>query len=73
MVTATSFGFVLSASRQRAASSINAVESGPPDTARTSAGHACNPEKSAMASAAEIAVDFWVGMIATESRLPPSR
>src|SRR3954447_11017269 len=34
MVVATSFGGFSSASRQRAASHISAVESGPPDTAR---------------------------------------
>ena len=38
MVTAMSFGPRRSVLRQRAASTISAVESGPPETARISAG-----------------------------------
>src|SRR4029077_5838916 len=50
---ATSFGLVPSESRQRAASSMSAVESGPPDTASTSAGKVCRQEKRVFASDAE--------------------
>src|SRR5512139_1500010 len=71
-VTATNFGFVLSASRQRAANTISAVESGPPDTASTRTGKACRPEKSAFASDGEMAADFCAGMIVTKSRLQHS-
>src|SRR5690349_17057948 len=53
MVTATRSGFAFNASRQRAASTMSAVESGPPDTANTSTGKDCRPEKSALASDAE--------------------
>src|SRR5664279_781729 len=57
MVTAISFGPRLRASRQRAASTIRAVESGPPDTASTSAGNRSRSEKNDLASVAEIGVD----------------
>src|SRR6185312_13124239 len=53
MVTARSPGPSLRAARQRAASSSSAVESGPPETASTSAGNLARSEKSAFASAAE--------------------
>src|SRR3954469_14072773 len=52
-VMAISFGFVLSALRQLAASTMSAVESGPPETASTSAGDCSRPEKSDFASEAE--------------------
>src|SRR5215468_7601887 len=66
-----SFGLVLSESRQRAASSISAVESGPPDTARAMTGSACRSAKSVLVSDGAIASDFWSDMIVTESRFPP--
>src|SRR5476651_2454335 len=47
-----SFGPALSALRQRAASTISAVKSGPPDTASTNAGKFSRPEKSDLASVA---------------------
>src|SRR5665213_2396076 len=52
MVTARSDGFCVSASRQRAASHSSAVESGPPETASTSAGKVSRPENSDLASVA---------------------
>src|ERR1700722_18392774 len=55
MVTATSFGARLSAFAQRAASSSSAVESGPPETARTSPGKPSRPWNSAFASASRTA------------------
>ena len=54
MVTARSFGPLVSAARQRAASTINAVESGPPETASTNADAELRPSNSDCASAAEI-------------------
>src|SRR5215471_16251046 len=66
-----SFGLILSESRQRAASSISAVESGPPDTARAMTGSACRSAKSVLASDGAIASDLWSDMIVTESRFPP--
>src|SRR5688572_14971439 len=53
IVTATSAGGLLKAARQRAASSINAVESGPPETARTNAGQEPSAAKRPFASATE--------------------
>jgi len=51
---------------------MSAVESGPPDTANTTAGTSCRPENKAFVSDGEIAVDFCAGMIATEAWfLPP--
>src|SRR5580704_484910 len=50
MVTAMSFGARLSRLAQRAASKSSAVESGPPDTARTSPGKSSRPRNSAFAS-----------------------
>src|SRR5262249_30412614 len=55
IVTAMSFGLALSVSRQRAARTISAVESGPPDTASTMTGMVCRSEKSVFASDAETA------------------
>ena len=52
MVTAVSFGLDLSDCRHRAASTISAIESGPPDTASTSTGKRARPKKSDLASAA---------------------
>src|SRR5207302_9422535 len=52
-VTAMSFGGVWHAVRQRAAKTISAVESGPPETARTSIGRLSRALKSLFASAAE--------------------
>src|SRR5690349_1034719 len=52
---AISFGLVLSESRQRAARTISAVESGPPETASMMTGMACRSEKSVFASDAETA------------------
>src|SRR5580704_2694703 len=53
MVTATSRGPFLRAARQRAARTMRAVESGPPDTASRSAGADLSPANSVLASAAE--------------------
>src|SRR5690348_13581723 len=55
MVTAINFGFFASASRQHAARTISAVESGPPETASTRTGVSTSSEKSAFASDAETA------------------
>src|SRR5512141_424893 len=52
-VTAISFGFALSDLRQRAASSMSAVESGPPETASNKTGNCSRPEKSDLASDCE--------------------
>src|SRR5664279_489942 len=48
-----SFGLAFSDLRQRAASTISAVESGPPETASTNTGNCSRSEKSALASVAE--------------------
>src|SRR5882672_5872211 len=53
MVTAISFGPLLRALRQRVASISSAVESGPPDTARTSAETWTREPNNVFASAAE--------------------
>src|SRR5436190_5749361 len=53
MVMATSFGGFSRSSRQRAASHINAVESGPPETARISAGKLSSAPNSRRASAGD--------------------
>src|SRR5882672_8119978 len=53
MVTAISFGPLLRALRQRVASISSAVESGPPDTARTSAETWTREPNNVLASAAE--------------------
>src|SRR5262249_55888063 len=66
-----SFGLILSESRQRAASSISAVESGPPDTARAMTRSACRSAKSVLASDGAIASDLSSDMIATVSPCPP--
>src|ERR1041385_137970 len=50
---AISFGLVLSVCRQRAASTMSAVESGPPETASISAGNLSRPAKSDLASDCE--------------------
>src|SRR5262249_29908875 len=52
-VTASSFGATFGRSHQRAMSSSSAVESGPPETARTRAGKRRSEANSAFASAAE--------------------
>src|SRR5665213_2650333 len=70
MVTASSAGLPFSASRQRVASTINAVESGPPETASTSAGKCSRSEKSDLASAAETGEDSCVGMIFFRKPVP---
>src|SRR5215203_3323778 len=53
MVTARSCGPLFSAARQRAAKTSNAVESGPPETARTRAGAWTRSANSDFASAVE--------------------
>src|SRR5215207_7572852 len=53
MVTARSGGPLFSAARQRAAKTSNAVESGPPETARTRAGAWTRSANSDFASAVE--------------------
>src|SRR5262245_7821839 len=55
MVTAWSLGPRFARFRQAAARTSSAVESGPPETARTSAGASINPAKKTSASASEIA------------------
>src|SRR5215471_12402648 len=60
MAISLGLGLALSASRQRAARTISAVESGPPDTARMIAGKACRSEKSAFVSDAETTFDSAV-------------
>src|ERR1035441_10496982 len=74
MVTAISFGKflgpLLRALRQRAASTISAVESGPPETASTSAGKWSRSEKSDLASVAETGAAFCVGMIFIRKPVP---
>src|SRR5262245_47898067 len=70
MVTAMSLGPLLRAPRQRAASIINAVESGPPDTASTNAGNSARSEKSALASAIETGLASCVGMLVSGNRDP---
>src|SRR5262245_8187520 len=54
MVTAINSGPRLSAARQRAASTMRAVESGPPETARMMAGADDRSANRALASATEI-------------------
>src|SRR5690242_20162733 len=58
MVTAIRRGPRAKARRQRAASHIRAVESGPPETARTIAGAAFQAPNNCFASLAEIGVWF---------------
>src|SRR3954462_5346838 len=53
MVTASNRGPLFSAARQRAARTSSAVESGPPETARTRAGAWTRSANSDFASAAE--------------------
>src|SRR4051812_6762591 len=53
MVTAMSAGPCRRAARQSAASTMSAVESGPPETARMSAGATPSPSNKILASAAE--------------------
>src|SRR6476646_466392 len=53
MVTASSLGPLLRARRQRAARNNSAVESGPPETARTRVDASANGLNSAFASATE--------------------
>src|ERR1700751_4679104 len=55
MVTATSFGARLIRFAQRAASTSSAVESGPPDTARTRPREFSRPENKAFASSSRSA------------------
>src|SRR5579885_765146 len=71
---ATSFGPLLSALRQRAASHSSAVESGPPETASTSTGNCSRPEKSCLASdcetddASAVATLLFLGDVALHLR-----
>src|SRR6185312_5045983 len=60
---AISFGLVLSVLRQRAARTMSAVESGPPETASTKTGHCSRPAKSDLASDCETAEDSAVATL----------
>src|SRR5262245_31065856 len=50
---------------------MSAVESGPPDTANTTAGRPCRSEKNTFVSDGEMTVDFSARMIAIEARYLP--
>src|SRR5262245_52396615 len=70
-VTATSFGPRRSCARQRAARTMSAVESGPPDTASTSAGHDARSANSFAASADETGGAFAAAGSAADTLLFP--
>ena len=72
-VTATSFGPRLSALRQRAASQSSAVESGPPETARSRTGMSAKKPRSSLASAAETGRLVSSGHASAPARRPASR
>src|SRR5262249_2292846 len=71
IVTARSEGPRFSAARQRATSTISAVESGPPDTARTTAGTLARSANTAFASEAETGAPAAAAPSAADTLLFP--